>query len=272
MPLSDKEVVNLIDKTVLGDNRYLVKKAKKAMSKKSKRNSHELESPPPHKTPLSVSLKKIKPLTEQQAITFEYFANGMNLSLQGVAGTGKTFIAMYLGFMALQQSKFKKIIIFRSTVPSRDVGFLPGSVEEKIRQYEIPYRDICAELHGRADAYDIMIKKGVLEFVSTSYLRGLTFKHSLMIIDEVQNCSFQECDTIITRVGEGSKVIIAGDYHQSDLLRDSERNGLKKFLDILRLMPENEFAHVDFGIADIVRDGLVKSYILAREKHHSKNG
>jgi len=261
---TDKEMTNFVDKVVLGNVRYLPKKAKKALSKKTKRPL-DTEEQPQHKTPLKIDLKSIKPVGSQQKETFEAWELGKHLSLQGVAGTGKTFIAMYLAFKALQTGKYQKIVIFRSTVPSRDIGFLPGTVKEKIEQYEAPYRDITAELYGRADAYDIMVKKGVLEFLSTSYLRGITVKNALMIIDEVENCSFQECDTIITRAGDGSRIIIAGDYHQSDLVRDKEKEGLIKFLAILNYM--DEFAHIPFGKDDIVRSGLVKSYILARERH-----
>ena len=268
MALSDREMTKLIDETQIKKTaRFLVKKAKKAMSKKAKRP--EDTDAPRNKTP-HFDLKKIKPLTDSQSLTFEAFDRGENILLQGMAGTGKTYIAMYLAFKALREDKFQKLAIFRSVVPSRDVGFLPGSLEEKAKQYEIPYRSITHELYGRPDAYDVMVKKGVLEFVTTSYLRGTTFRNTIMFLDEVENCSFQECDTVITRAGEGSRVIIAGDYHQSDLMRDKEKEGLTKFVAILETM-EN-FSSISFTKEDIVRAGLVKDYIIAREEYNRAHG
>lgn len=265
--LNDKDIEKIIEGNLTGKTRFLPKKAKKSMSKKSRMTS---EDTPTYKTPkFGFDLKKIKPLTDNQTLTFEAFERGQNLLLQGFAGTGKTYIIMYLAFKALRENKFQKFAIFRSAVPSRELGFLPGNLEEKAKQYEIPYRAITNELFCRADAYDIMVKKGVLEFITTSYLRGTTFKNTLMFLDEVENCSFQECDTVITRAGEGSKIIVAGDYHQSDLIKEKEKEGLAHFVAILESM-ENEFVSIGFAKEDIVRAGLVKQYIINRQLHFDK--
>jgi len=269
MALSDKDVEKIIEGQLTGKTRFLPKKAAKAMSKKTKAKRTE-ESGDHNKMP-KLDLRKIKPLTDSQYDAFEAFERGQNLNMQGCAGTGKSFIAMYLAFDALKQNKFKKLAIFRSVVPSRDVGFLPGSLEEKAKMYEIPYRAITQELYGRPDAYDIMVKKGVIEFVTTSYLRGTTFRNTIMFLDEVENCSFQECDTVLTRAGEGSRVIIAGDYYQSDLMREKEKEGLAKFTAILNAMGE-EFKFIGFTKQDIVRAGLVKNYIIAREEYMRMHG
>jgi phosphate starvation-inducible protein PhoH len=154
--------------------------------------------------------------------------------------------------------------VVRSAVPTRDIGFLPGSLKEKIEAYEEPYKIIVSEIFGRGDAYGILKNKGQIEFVTTSYLRGITLDDCIVIVDEFQNCTFQELDTIITRIGENGKIIFSGDYRQSDLDKSRERAGMIKFLDILERMYEFEF--VEFEAEDIVRSGLVKSYIIAKSE------
>ena len=208
--------------------------------------------------------KRISPLTENQKRTFESYDQDKHLVLHGVAGTGKSFISLYLAYDELlaKKSQYDKIVILRSVVPSRDIGFLPGSIQEKIEVYEEPYKIITDQLFGRGDAYGILKRKGQLEFLTTSFLRGTTLNNCIVIVDEFQNCNFAELDTIITRIGTNSKVIFCGDYRQSDLDKMREREGMQQFLSILERMREFDF--VEFTARDIVRSGLCKQYILAK--------
>ena len=208
----------------------------------------------------------IKPLTENQKLTFEYYNQNYNLLLHGTAGTGKTFITIYLALKEIiTKEKYSKLVIVRSAVPTRNVGFMPGNLKEKNRMYEAPYAGICAELFGRADAYEVLKNKNIMQFTTTSYLRGTTLDDAIVVVDECQNMSDQELHTIMTRIGENSKIIFCGDTNQDDLTseRFMESSGLKKFMQVLKNM--KEFAFVQFTSKDIVRSDLVKSYIIARE-------
>ncbi len=218
-----------------------------------------------HYQPQHFQPKSFSPITRNQKRVFDYFSNN-HLVLHGMAGTGKSFLSLYLSIQAIlaKKSPYLKIIVVRSAVPTRDIGFLPGSLKEKIEAYEEPYKIIVSEIFGRGDAYGILKNKGQIEFVTTSYLRGITLDDCIVIVDEFQNCTFQELDTIITRIGENGKIIFSGDYRQSDLDKSRERAGMIKFLDILEKMYEFEF--VEFDAEDIVRSGLVKSYIIAKSE------
>jgi len=218
-----------------------------------------------HYQPQHFQPKSFSPITRNQKKVFDYFSNN-HLVLHGMAGTGKSFLSLYLSLQAIlaKKSPYLKIVVVRSAVPTRDIGFLPGSLKEKIEAYEEPYKIIVSEIFGRGDAYGILKNKGQVEFVTTSYLRGITLDDCIVIVDEFQNCTFQELDTIITRIGENGKIIFSGDYRQSDLDKSRERAGMIKFLDILEKMYEFEF--VEFDAEDIVRSGLVKSYIIAKSE------
>lgn len=209
-------------------------------------------------------LKDVKPLTENQARVFEVYSQGKQLMLTGMAGTGKSFLALYLAFKDLVDGRINSINIIRSTVPGRDMGFLPGTLKEKLAAYEDPYQQIVNELFGRDDAWFILCKKGYLNMMSTSYLRGVTYKKVAMIVDEVQNCTLQELDTVITRVGDGCRVMLCGDIKQNDLLTGKNQSGLPLFEKIISQMPE--FECVTFGVDDIVRSGLVRSYLMSKYK------
>ena len=216
----------------------------------------------------NLELKFIAPKTENQCKAFDYYDDEYNLSLLGYPGTGKSFISLYLALNEIEQNKQnspKSVTVVRSIVPSRDVGFLPGSAKEKAKVYEAPYIDICNQLYGRGDAYDILQKKGAIHFETTSYLRSITMNDTIIIVDECQNMNDGELHTIITRVGENSRIIFAGDFGQNDLqFKRGEFSGLAKFQSILDRM--KSFARVDFKTNDIVRSGLVKEYILAKMK------
>jgi len=203
----------------------------------------------------SLTLHEIEPLTRNQVLAFE---SERNLVLHGVAGTGKTFISCYLAFDDMTKGIYKQLIILRSAVPTRDIGFLPGSEKEKASVYEEPYKDIAVELFQRGDAYEILKTKSLVHFMTTSYLRGITLKDAVIIVDECQNMSFHELDSIVTRVGTNCRVIFCGDFRQADL----QRNGLKDFIKVLKAM--DQFDLIDFEIKDIVRSDFVRDYITAK--------
>lgn len=203
----------------------------------------------------SLVLQEIEPLTQNQLIAFD---SEKHMLLHGVAGTGKTFISCYPAFDDMVKGQYEKLILIRSAVPTRDIGFLPGNEKEKSAIYEAPYKDIAVELFQRGDAYEILKTKGIVHFMTTSFIRGVTLRDAVIIIDECQNMTFHELDSIITRVGQNCRVIFCGDFRQSDL----NKNGLKDFVRILKAM--ESFDLIDFEIKDIVRSDFVKSYITAK--------
>ena len=210
----------------------------------------------------------ISPMTDNQACAFDSWNEGQNLMLHGIAGTGKTFLAMYFAMKEVLDNDtcYRKVYIVRSIVPSRDIGFLPGSQKDKMKVYEGPYYDICSKLFGRGDAYEILKQKNNVEFISTSFLRGSTFDNCILVVDEMQNMNDQELHTVMTRVGENCRIIFAGDVKQDDLTseRKKEYSGLKQFMEIIDKMRQFDF--VEFEARDIVRSSLVKSYIIERDK------
>ncbi len=204
---------------------------------------------------LNLKLQAIEPLTKNQLLAFE---SDKNLVLHGLAGTGKTFISSYLAYDDMEKSYSDSLIYIRSAVPTRDMGFLPGNDKEKSAVYEEPYKDVATHLFDRGDAYDIMKTKGLVTFMTTSFIRGITLRNSTIIVDECQNMSFHELDSIITRVGENCRIIFCGDFRQSDL----KKNELLSWLNILERMDEFDF--IEFGVDDIVRSDFVKKYIIAK--------
>lgn len=217
-----------------------------------------------------LQLETIEPLTHNQKMCFKSYYSGANMVLHGCAGTGKTFLSLYLATRdVIEKTEGKqKVIIVRSVVPTRDMGFLPGNITEKTKVYEAPYKDLLSGMFNRGDAYDILKNKGKIEFITTSFIRGQTWDDSIIIIDEAQNLSFQELNSVITRVGENSRIVLCGDGKQDDLTseRFKEESGLGKFLSVLTNMPS--FDIIDFQVDDIVRSGLVREYI---ETCHSMN-
>lgn len=215
---------------------------------------------------MDLTLKQVNPLTSLQGEAFRSFQSGKNLLLHGVAGTGKTFVALYLAldlfFQNIYRPEFDKIHIMRSVVPTRSMGFLPGSIDEKIEVYESPYKSIFSELFGSANAYNMAWQKEIVEFTTTSYLRGETFNDSILVVDECQNMNMHELDSVITRLGDNSRIIFAGDFRQTDFRSDFEKNGILDFKSILSYM--NMFDVIEFGIDDIVRSALVKDYIITK--------
>lgn len=214
-------------------------------------------------------LRTFDPLTENQKLFFDAYKRGdYFVALHGVAGTGKTFCALYKALEEVmdKSNPFRKIIVVRSAVQSREVGHLPGDVQEKMEIYQQPYRQICETLFDRKDAWDRLEEQGFIQFISTSFIRGMSFDDAIIIVDEMQNLTFEEIDTVMTRVGYRSKILWCGDYRQTDLnKKKNDMSGILKFFDIAYHM--SAFTKIEFTPDDIVRSSLVKDYILAKLRH-----
>jgi predicted ribonuclease YlaK len=210
-------------------------------------------------------LRTVSPITQHQRDASDAFKSGDHLALVGTAGTGKTFMALYFALEEVmdKSTQYDQVKIIRSVVPTRDVGFLPGTLEEKLDAFTGPYRSACSVLFDDNKAWENLIENGVISFDSTSFIRGMTYDNSIIIVDECQNCSFHELDSIITRVGEGTRIIFCGDYHQSDFKNDKDKQGINQFLGILEQM--KSFTTVTFTWEDIVRSDFVRDYIMTKE-------
>ena len=218
------------------------------------------------------NLVSIKPITDNQKIVFDSWKEGKNHFLFGAAGTGKTFISLYLAMQNVLdlKSPYERVVVVRSLIPTREIGFLPGDEEDKAALYQVPYQNMVKFMFEQPNEqsfinlYDRLKGQGSLYFLSTSFLRGFTFDNAIIIVDECQNMNFHELDTITTRVGQDSRIVFCGDFDQSDLQKMNERNGLHDFLRILEEM--DEFNCVEFTIGDIVRSGFVRSYLINKIK------
>ena len=225
------------------------------------------------KKPISNTyLLDIEPITDNQKKLFDSYSEGKHLVAYGTAGTGKTFISLYNAISDIldESTPYEKIYLVRSLVSTREIGFLPGDHEDKADIYQIPYKNMVKYMFQMPSDADFEMLYGNLKaqdsikFWSTSFIRGTTLDNAIVIVDEFQNLNFHELDSIITRVGENSKIIFCGDASQSDLVKTNDRNGIHDFLNILRKMPS--FDIIEFGIDDIVRSGLVKEYIIAKQE------
>ena len=225
------------------------------------------------KKPINLDyIKKIEALTDNQDLFFEQYREGQNMVAYGCAGTGKTFITLYNALLDVLDPKtpYEKIYIVRSLVATREIGFLPGDHEDKSSLYQIPYKNMVKYMFEMPDdnAFEMLYAnlkaQGTISFWSTSFIRGTTFDNAIIIVDEFQNLNFHELDSIITRVGENTKICFCGDAVQSDLQKTNERNGIVDFMNILRKMPS--FDMIEFEVDDIVRSGLVKEYIIAKRE------
>jgi len=215
-------------------------------------------------------LTEIEPLTDNQRIFFEEYAKDKNMFGYGCAGTGKTFIALYLALKDVlnENTPYEKVYIVRSLVSTREIGFLPGDHEDKSSLYQIPYKNMVKYMFEMPtdqefdQLYYNLKAQETISFWSTSFIRGTTLDNAIILIDEMQNLNFHELDSIITRVGQDSKIIFCGDVRQSDLVKTHERNGIIDFMRIIETM--EEFATVEFQLEDIVRSGLVRSYLISK--------
>lgn len=240
----------------------------KRLTRKERRLQRQLRgegtNPEEIQNRLNFTLKRFQPLTDNQRNTFAAYEDGKHLLLTGTAGTGKSFLSLYLGMTDIMESKtHQKLIIVRSVVPSRDVGFLPGNNKEKAKVYEAPYYSIFSELFGRGDAYEYLKTKNIVEFMTTSFVRGITINDAVIVVDELQNMTPQELHSIFTRIGKNCRVIFAGDIKQTDLNPRKEESGFRDFFKVINRMAD--FASIEFTRDDIVRSSLVKQYIIVRE-------
>jgi predicted ribonuclease YlaK len=214
----------------------------------------------------------VSPVTDNQKIAFQDYKAGKNLFLYGAAGTGKTFITLYMAMQEVlrNETKYDCVYIVRSAVPTREIGFLPGDEEDKTALFQVPYQNMVKFMFEQPNEqafsmlYDRLKNQGSLMFLTTSFLRGITLDNAIIIVDEAQNLNFHELDTIITRVGMDSKIMFCGDFFQSDLQKHSEKEGIKHFMNILRGM--KSFSNIEFTLGDIVRSGMVKEYLISKIK------
>ena len=214
----------------------------------------------------------IKGITKNQTEVIKEYKKGKCLFLYGSAGTGKTFVLLYKAFQDVLnlKSQYDKVVLVRSLIPTREIGFLPGDEEDKSALYQIPYRNMVQFMFQQPNEqafnmlYDRLTNQGSMYFMSTSFLRGLTFDNSIIIVDECQNLNFHDLDTIVTRVGQNSRICFAGDFFQTDLIRTNERNGLHDFIRIVENM--KSFNVTEYTIADIVRSGFIREYLIEKTK------
>ena len=215
-------------------------------------------------------LLDIEPITDNQKKLFDSYSQDKHLVAYGTAGTGKTFISLYnaLADVLDETTPYERIYLVRALVSTREIGFLPGDHEDKADIYQIPYKNMVKYMFQMPTDADFEMLYGnlkaqeTIKFWSTSFIRGTTLDNAIVIVDEFQNLNFHELDSIITRIGENSRIIFCGDASQSDLVKTNDRNGIHDFLNILRKMPS--FDIIEYGIDDIVRSGLVKEYIIAK--------
>jgi len=213
----------------------------------------------------AAELETFNPITERQSKAFEHWEDGYNLVLSGSAGTGKTFIALYFAFyeMLNNPDKYRKVMILRSMVATRDAGHLPGTKEEKEEPYKVPYKHLCDVIFGYGGAYNKLVTQKKLEFETTSYIRGATFDNTIIVVDEMQNLNFHELDSVITRVGNDCRIIFSGDSKQTDFKYKDEKDGILRFVSIIEQM--RFFKIVNFEWADIVRSDFVRDYIMTKD-------
>tara|TARA_B100000085_G_C18474723_1_gene484658 strand:+ start:346 stop:1044 length:699 start_codon:yes stop_codon:yes gene_type:complete len=214
----------------------------------------------------------VKPITDNQKLAFESYEEGKNLFMYGAAGTGKTFVSLYLALQDVlsYDNNYECVYLVRSAVPTREIGFLPGDEEDKTALFQIPYQNMVRFMFEQPNEiafmqlYDRLKNQGSLYFLTTSFLRGITLDNAIIIVDECQNLNFHELDSITTRVGQDSKIIFCGDFFQSDLTKQSDRDGMSRFLRILESM--EQFENIEFSVGDIVRSGFVRDYLINKIK------
>jgi phosphate starvation-inducible PhoH-like protein len=246
-------------KPAIIDEAFLEAEASKYLTRKERKQKKKTRSTGGYRQPVIPSLCRISPKTAAQRLVVEAFHSDKNIIMHGCAGTGKTFLAVWLSMNAMLNGDAPKpIVILRSVVPTRDIGFLPGNAKDKAAVYESPYQGIVSEICDKP--YEWLKQNGYIQFDTTSFLRGMTFRDNIIIIDECQNLSDHEIHTVMTRVGEGCRVIFCGDFTQKDYTR--EGSGMNNLLKIANEM--RSFEIVKFHKEDVVRSGFVREYIIKR--------
>ena len=221
----------------------------------------------PHSTrksgKVNIHLPNVKPLTDRQADLFE--ASG-DIVAHGSAGTGKTYCGMYIGLNdVLRKHHYDSLVIVRSAVETRKIGFLPGTDKEKTEVYKTPYIEICTELFDDVNAFQKLEMSGKIRYITTSFIRGTNLRNSFILVDEYQNMTFHELDSVITRVHGDCRVAWCGDTYQADL---GAQSGVKEFNKILQKMDDTTF--VDFTLEDVVRGPKVKNYLATKYAIYGK--
>jgi phosphate starvation-inducible PhoH-like protein len=211
------------------------------------------------------NLQPFAPKTDNQGKAESTWDNGYNLVLSGSAGTGKTYLALRFALEQVldKETEYEELVIVRSIVPTRDIGFLPGNEEEKKQAYAAPYVGLLKEIMGDNEAWNKLVTAKKLRFESTSFIRGTTFNNAIIVVDEMQNLNFHELDSVITRVGHQCRFIMCGDYYQSDFQKDNDKKGILNFMNIVSQL--NQFDVVEFTWKDIVRSDFVRDYIMTKE-------
>ena len=264
-----EDILNIFRK----EDIYMGKKDRRHSSSASRRRSsnvvpldyhdHQARIEGPKKKKWSIhDLRPIRPMTENQSDLFQLWFEGHDIFAKGCAGVGKTFLGLYLAFTELlERGEHQRVIIIRSAVAGRDIGFLPGTLEEKTAVFEQPYKDICQELFGKASTYQDMKDSKIVEFMTTSHVRGLTWDNSIIVVDEVQNMSFHEIDSIMSRVGQNTRIILCGDDKKQCDLKKHEVSGVSTLIHAIQKI--KDFSIIDFTFDDIVRSNFVKNWIKA---------
>lgn len=215
----------------------------------------------------NLNIKKVEPITEAQREMFASFMQEQNVVACGSAGTGKTYVATYLALQEVFAQRKNKIVFVRSAVPTRQIGHLPGDLNEKSLVYTTPFKQIVDDLCENGTAYNILTTKGVIEFMTTSFIRGITLDNCVIIVDESQDCTWHELNSLMTRCGKNTQIVFCGDTKQNDLIKNKhDVSGFADFMKVAGSM--EEFDIIKFYSSDIVRSGLVKSWILACERHN----
>ena len=223
------------------------------------------------KMPKLSDLRKIEPLTDTQADFFDAWYNApednIAFCLNGNPGCGKTFLSMYVALEEIlnPESIYDRLIVIRGTKQVSDIGFQKGDLEMKISPFTLPYVQACAELTGQKNSYEALVSVSKLEFMCTSFLRGLNFENAIVYVDEASSLTWHEINTICTRISKNSKLIISGSKTQNDLIYSrNEKSGYSEFLAVSDKMPE--FRRFNFTSSDIVRGGFCRSWVVACEQ------
>lgn len=214
-------------------------------------------------------MKEIAPRTETQEEYLDTIEDNIVTFGLGPAGTGKTYLAMYEALCHLWNKKdtgINKIVLTRPVVEAGEkLGFLPGVLEEKMDPYMRPLYDSMNDIVGIEAARD-KIAKGVIEIAPVAYMRGRTFHNCFVILDEAQNCTYDQIKMVLTRLGDNVKLVISGDSSQSDL---NGKSGLAKIVERLR---ETEDVGVTvFKAQDVARSKIVKDVLTSLEKYEEQD-
>lgn len=216
---------------------------------------------------LKTTLKHINPRTATQSQFVEAMNTHDMVFGMGPAGTGKTYLAVAKAVDEMLANRVEKIILTRPAVEAgENLGFLPGDLKEKIDPYLRPLYDALYEMLPR-DVVGKKIANGEIEIAPLAYMRGRTLTHAMIILDEAQNTTPMQMKMFLTRLGEGSRMVINGDLTQTDLPRGGV-SGLAEAERILKNVPE--IAFVEFTNKDVVRHGLVSKIVLAYEQEKAK--